>query len=241
MIRIEKFPEYLPFNPYKLKKKELQIYLTGYCRHRHKYTEHPNCFVKEVLENNGNYKRGFLDIETSNLAADFGIILSYSIKEEGSGKYYLGVINKEDVEKGELDKNILKKLIQDLSNFDEIITYYGTAFDLKFIRSRYLYWKNRDKSFKDIKFPWYGYIKHKDVYYMAKNRLRLHRTRLEDVCRQLNIKGKTHIEGEYWIKALSGDEKSLKYILKHNKADVLILEKVYHQLIPYVRETKRSI
>ena len=240
MINIE-FPSYLPFNPYKLKKKELQIYLTGRCKHSHTYISHPNCLVKEVLENNGNYKRGFFDIEASNLASDFGIILSYAIKVEGKRKYYTGIISKEDLESGDLDKNLIIQLIKDMEEFDELITYFGTNFDLKFIRSRYLYWKNRDKSYKDIQFPLYGYIKHKDVYYMAKNRLKLHRTRLEDVCRHLNIKGKTHFEGEYWIKSMIGDKKSLKYILDHNKADVRILEEVYHQLEPYVREVKKSI
>jgi len=239
---VKEFPDYLPFNPYKLKKADLQMFLTGRCRHRHTYLSHPNCFVTEYLLENKKFTRGFLDIEASSLVADFGIILSYVIKVEGKKKYYSSTITKSDLENGNLDKGIVTQLVKDLQNFDEVITYYGTQFDLKFIRSRYLYWAKRDKKFaKKVKFPWYGYIKHKDVYYMAKNRLRLHRTRLDDVTRFLNIKGKTHIEPEYWIKALTGNKKSLSYILDHNKKDVDILEKVYKDLEPYVRKTNRSI
>lgn len=236
------YPDYLPFNPYKLKKADLQVFLTGRCRHRHLYVEHPNCFVREYLLENKQYIRGFLDIEASNLAADFGIVLSYVIKEEGKKKYYFDVIKKEDLMNGNLDKNVIKSLVNDLKNFDEIITYNGTNFDLKFIRSRYLYWAKRDTKFaKEVQFPHYGYIKHKDVMYMARSRLRLHRHRLEDVTRHLNIKGKNHIEPEYWIKALTGNKKSLKYILDHNKRDVIILEKVYKDLEPYIRKTNKSI
>lgn len=236
-----KFPDYLPFNPYKLKKAELQIFLTGYCRHKHRYTEHPNCFVKEVLEKNGSFIRGFLDIEASNLAADFGIILSYAIKVDGKKKIYADILTKKDLDSGVLDRRLLENLLNDLKNFDEIVTYYGTRFDIPFIRSRYLYWKQRDKKFAKLQFPYYGYIKHKDVYYMAKNRLKIHRNRLEDVCRLLKIKGKTHFDGEHWVKSLTGNKKSLNYILDHNIKDVIILEKVYHELEPFVRQTNRSI
>jgi hypothetical protein len=43
------------------------------CHHGHTFLAHPGCIQeKELLI-------GFLDIETSNLDADFGIILSYCI------------------------------------------------------------------------------------------------------------------------------------------------------------------
>ena len=217
-------------NPWKLKKDELILYFTGRCRHRHLYVEHPNCFLEELGK---KPKRGFFDIETSNLHADFGIMLSYAIKVEGKRKIYANVIDPEDLRNGTLDKNLVKQCIDDLFEFDEIVTFRGSVFDLPFVRSRALYW--------GFEFPKYGYMKHKDVYYMVRNRLRLHRNRLEDACRLLGIKGKTHLDGATWTKALTGDKKALAYVLDHNKRDVIILEKLYHVLEPYVRETRRSI
>jgi len=217
-------------NPYNLTKKELQIFLTGRCKHHHYYYEHPACFLKELGK---EPRRGFFDIEVSNLHADFGIVLSYAIKVENKRKIYCGVISPEDLRNGTLDRNVVKQCIEDLSKFDEIVTYNGTRFDIPYIRSRALFW--------GFEFPKYGYIKHKDAYYMVRNRLRIHRNKLEDACRLLGIKGKTHLDGVIWTKALTGDEKALKYVLDHNKKDVIILEKLYHVLEPYVKEVRRSI
>jgi len=217
-------------NPFNLKKDELLIFLTGRCKHHHFYYEHPACFLKELGK---EPKRGFLDIEVSNLHADFGIVLSYAIKVENKRKIYAGVITKEELTNGTLDKRVVQECIRDMMKFDEIITYNGTRFDLPYLRSRALHW--------GLEFPKYGYIKHKDAYYMVRNRLRLHRNKLEDACRLLGIKGKTHLDGTQWVKALTGDKKALKYVLDHNKKDVIILEELYHRLRDYVKEVRRSI
>ena len=222
--------EILAVNPFNLKKDELLLFLTGRCRHHHYYYEHSACFVKEMGR---KPTIGFLDIETSNLQADFGIVLSYAIKKADCKKIYSRVITKDELMNGTLDKEVVRQCIEDMSKFDVIISYFGSRFDIPFLRSRALYWK--------LEFPKYGYIKHKDVYYMVKNRLRLHRNRLEDACRLLGISGKTHLDGTYWVKALTGDKKSLRYILDHNKRDVILLEQVYNKLNVYARETKRSI
>jgi len=217
-------------NPFKMTKAELQKFLTGRCKHYHFYYEHPACFIKEM---GYPVRRGFLDIETSNLDADFGILLSYAIKVEDKRKIYGRHITKEELRSNTLDKQLVKECIKDMMRFDELVSYYGTRFDLKFLRSRALYW--------GLDFPEYGYIKHKDCYYMVRNRLKLHRNRLEDACRLLGIKGKTHLDGKIWVQALTGDEKALKYIFDHNKKDVIILEKLFKRLEVYVRPTNRSI
>lgn len=213
-----------------LKKDQLQKYLTGRCRHRHLYSEHPACFVAEQgLES----KVGYLDIETSNLKANYGIMLSYAIKVKDKKEVLHGVIKKEELMDGTLDKRLVQDCINDLFTFDKVITYYGTRFDLPFIRSRALYW--------GLDFPLFGEVKHKDCYYIVKSKLQLHRNRLETACDLLGIKGKTHIEPTYWIKALTGDKKSLDYILEHNIADTEILEKLHKRLIVYVKDTNRSV
>jgi uncharacterized protein YprB with RNaseH-like and TPR domain len=214
-----------------LKKSEIIWMDTHYCKHGHRYTEHKNCYVEEVLKH--KLKKCFFDIETSNLNANFGIMLSYCIKPEGSDDILYGVITKDDLENGILDKRIVKKCIDDLMKFDRVYGYYSTRFDIPFLRSRALYWK--------LNFPLYGSMTHKDVYYMARSKLKLHRTRLETVCDLLGIEGKTHIDYNYWLKALTGDKKSLDYILEHNRQDVIILEKAYNRLQDFVKETEVSI
>jgi len=217
-------------NPFAMKKHELVVFLTQRCEHGHIYREHPACYIKEQ---NRELRIGYLDIETSNLAANFGIMLSYAIKVRGQNAIYCGTISRDDLSSGDLDKNLVSQCIEDMNRFDVVITYYGTKFDVPFIRTRAMYYA--------LDFPKFGYLKHKDVYYMVKAKMRLHSNRLESVCRLLNIKGKTHIENEYWIKALTGDKKSLKYILDHNKNDVIILEKVHDRIRGYVQDTTKSV
>ena len=61
---------------HRLKKQELVWLATHRCRHRHLYIEHYNCYLKEHPDRE---KIGFLDIESSNLDGDYGIMLSYWI------------------------------------------------------------------------------------------------------------------------------------------------------------------
>jgi len=225
--RIDKMAD---INFHNLKKKELQLFLTGRCKHRHMYYEHPACFLREL---NLKPRIGYLDIETSNLKANIGIMLSYCIKDGDSKKIYSGVIKKSELMDGTLDKRLVEDCINDMWKFDKIVTYYGTRFDVPFLRTRALFW--------DVEFPKYSQINHKDCYYMVRNKMCLHSNRLENACRLMGIKGKTHVDWNYWIRALTGDEKSLKYILDHNKKDVIILEKLYNKLLQYVRDTNKSI
>jgi len=218
------------FNPMSMKKADLAVLFTGHCKHGHLYAEHPACYLAEYEP---NLKVGFLDIETSNLKADFGIMLSYCIKEAGNKTILGRSITETELRKKVLDKSLVKECIDDIGKFNLIVTYYGTKFDIPFIRSRALYWK--------LDFPKFGSHNHKDVYYMVRNRLCIHRNRMEDAARLIDIKGKTHIDGYYWITALTGDKEALKYILDHNKADVEVLEEVYYKMKDFQRDISKSI
>jgi len=218
------------FNPFVMKKDELLELFRGRCKHGHTYAEHPNCYMKEKKS---DIKVGYFDIETSNLKANFGIILSYAIKVKGEKTIYSDTIKKEELMNGTLDKRLVKQCIEDLKKFDVIMGYYSTKFDIPFVRSRALYWK--------IDFPKYGELKHKDIWYMVRSKMCLHSNRLESACKHLGIIGKTHIEGKYWTMALTGDEKSLNYILDHNKKDVIILEKLHNRIKIFVRDINRSM
>ncbi len=216
---------------HRLKKAEIVWLGSHFCRHGHTYLEHYSCYLKEHPERE---KVGFLDIETSNLDADFGIILSYCIKEK-DGKIIGDIIKEKDLRSNNFfDKRLVEKCIEDMLKFDRIITWYGRKFDIPFIRTRAL--------INGIDFPNYGTIIHNDDYYIARYRLKLHSNRLENVERVIfGETGKTHIESKYWIKALQGDKKSLNYIFDHNKKDVISLEKNHNKLINFVSNRDTSI
>ena len=58
----------------RLKKDEMLWLYSHYCKHGHRYTEHPKCFHEEHAELVDAERVGFVDIETSGLNADFGWI-----------------------------------------------------------------------------------------------------------------------------------------------------------------------
>ena len=100
-------------NPFDLKKADLQTYMTGHCKHRAPYQQHPNCFKNEILLGNKKEKIGILDIESfgmNALKANTGIMLSYQIKEYHRNKYYSGKIKISELRSDILDINLIKKL-----------------------------------------------------------------------------------------------------------------------------------
>jgi uncharacterized protein YprB with RNaseH-like and TPR domain len=220
---------------HRMKIEEIRKAAAYRCKHGHTGLEHYDCYARE---NGTDFPRvGFLDIETSNLDANFGIILTYAIKEQDSGHVYCDSLNKEDIDTFAPDKSdyrVVSNLVSDIMLFDKVVTFYGKRFDIPFTRTRAL--------INGIAFPFFGSIKHDDVYFWAKFKLRLNSNRLEVVARTLfGETQKNHIEYKYWVGGTRGDKESLEYILDHNIRDVDELERVYNVLVDYARRLDTSI
>ena len=193
----------------RLSKKDIIYLANNRCKHSHTYLNHYQCYLKE---NPHNEKTGVFDIECSNLAANFGIIFCYAILHLETGKVSTRTITKKELSK-ELDKNLVRQCVEDLKKYTRVITYYGTGFDIPFVRTRALRW--------GIPFIPYGELNHKDLYYVVKRKLRLHKRSLEVACNTvLGRTQKTRFDPEYWTRALQGDRRSLDYITNHCIYDV---------------------
>ncbi|GAF77166.1 unnamed protein product, partial [marine sediment metagenome] len=166
----------MKINPHKMNKKQLMKFFTGRCKHHHLYFEHPRCYINET---NKPLKIGYFDIETGGLKANTDLMLCYSIKTMDKDEILHCSIRKKDIHTEIFDRNLIKQLIKDLLEYDVIMTYYGTGFDLPFARTRALSW--------GLKFPPFGVVKHKDVYYMARAKLCLTSKSLDTVCELLEI------------------------------------------------------
>jgi len=201
-----------------------------HCEHGHNGLSHPQCYLREKEK---DLKRCFFDIETTGLSGNWDYMITYCIKPEGSDDIITGCITKKEIDSGEFDKRIVKECIDNLMKFDRIYGFYSSKFDIPFLRTRALE--------LGIDFPMYGAISHKDIYYIARYKLKLHRNRLETVCDLLGIKGKTHENPTTWRLASGGNKKALNDILDHNRWDVIILEQVYQKLKDFVKEDNRSI
>ena len=211
-----------------MKKDDIVWLATNRCKsHGRTYLEHPCCFEKErpkkILT---NPIIGSLDIETSNLKANYAIILSYAIKIHGSKKLIGRALTPEEMHSDVYDRDLIRECIDAMSKLDVCVTFYGSRFDIPTIRTRALFYK--------IPFPKHGTIKSCDVWRIARGKLNLHSNRLENICSFYGIPAKQHkMSPQVWTKSLSGDQKALDYVWAHNKEDVYSLEKVYNLLIPF--------
>ena len=168
---------------------------------------------------------GYLDIETTGLKANVDIMLSWAIKTRDKDEVVSDVIKKSEVFSGKYDYRIVKSLIKALGNYDIIMTYYGTRFDVPFMRTRAL-----DHG---LPFPKFRSLSHKDIYYLVRSKLQLTRSSLKTATEFLGIQGKTNLDPRVWRDARYGDAKALKYVFDHNVADVEILEDLHKKIEEY--------
>lgn len=177
---------------------------------------------------------GYLDIECTNLNASFGRIMSYCIKVDETGEVIKNVVTQKEVLSKEKDKRITKDLCDDMRKFDRVVTYYGSKFDIPFIRARSLKW-GQD-------FPLYKEVKHTDVYYIVKHKLKLARSSLQTACEFFDIPSKGHrLNPEVWDNAITGDPEALKFVLQHNIEDVDSLQLLFKRLDGHYQINNRSV
>jgi uncharacterized protein YprB with RNaseH-like and TPR domain len=224
------------------KKEKLVWMATHKCQHHHTYLSHPKCYQEEQPQ-----RIGFLDLECSHLSADIGIILSWAILRDEDDvilrdcitlsdimKSDKDLFNDKVVHKGTEDKRIVHSLMDALKDFDRIVGYYSTGFDVPFARTRSV--------ITGEDFPDYGTIYHSDAYYTVKFKFKLLSNKQENAARALlGTTEKTRISWPLWRAAARGNKKALEYVVEHNDADVRDLKRVYYVGVPFKQAQNRSM
>lgn len=168
------------------------------------------------------------DIEATNLAANFGFLLSAVIKPL-EGEPVIFRIDKYQGYKREIwnDKKILLAVTEELQSpkYDVIISHYGKKYDIPFLNTRLLGHGLHVMPYK----------RHIDTYNTIRYKLRLHRNTLNAAGDFLTERKKTPLNGEHWIKASHGCKKSIDYVVDHCVKDVELLEDVYTQIKDLIR------
>ncbi len=176
----------------------------------------------------------FFDIEASNLKANIGNMISYALKPLGEPVRYNQWTRREAIDRNRLDRRLMIDLIEDLQDVDLLVTYYGTGFDNKFIRTRAMMLRLPG-------FPEFGQIKHFDLYYAVRGNLALYNNRLATATAALGIEGKTPLPATIWTDARLGYPDAMKEIKTHNVEDVKILEELYIEMLPHVKIIRKSM
>ena len=217
----------------RMKKQDIIWMGTHSCRHGHSYLEHYACFIEDNPE---TQRIGYFDIETTGFKADWDWMLTYAILDDKTDKVYSTLITVPDLRNEKvMDKKVVTQCVKDMQNFDVLIGFYTTRFDLPFIRTRAVVF--------DVAFPGYDELLTKDVYYTVRNKFALGSNRLQNACNILLGKSdKTALDRKIWQTAQRcGNKQSLNYIQEHCIIDVHELKKLYKKVHTFHKAIYKSV
>lgn len=121
------------------------------------------------------------------------------------------------------DKNVVRKLHDVLKGADATITHNGIQFDHRILNSRIIYHKLA---------PLPDMVKI-DTLRIAKQHFNFLTKRLDYLGKYLGVGQKIKTDFDLWMRCLDGDVEAINKMVKYNKQDVNLLEKVYHHLAPF--------
>jgi len=121
------------------------------------------------------------------------------------------------------DKKLVKDIWNLLDEADIVVAHNGIDFDVKVCRARFLFHGLKPPSpFKVI-----------DTKRVAKRVARFNSNKLDDLASYFGFGSKIKTDFDLWLGCITGDESSWDKMLKYNKHDVLLLEKLYIKLLPW--------
>lgn len=182
--------------------------------------------------NHAPVKRLFWDIETSpnimyswragfklNLGPHLIVkerkIITMAYKWEGESKVYAYNWNKQQD-----DKEMLIEFAKVANEADELVAHYGDGFDMPWFRTRCLIHGL-------VPLPAYKTI---DTKAWASKYFYFNSNKLDYLGQILGHGKKLSTEWNLWERVMAGDEGALDYMVKYNKQDVVLLEKVWNSL-----------
>jgi uncharacterized protein YprB with RNaseH-like and TPR domain len=123
-------------------------------------------------------------------------------------------------------KSMLIKIYDLLNEADAVIHYNGTKFDIPTLNKEFLlYGMTPPAPYKQI-----------DLLRVAKNQFRFPSNKLDYVAQALGLGKKTkHIGHELWIQCMAGNKEAWAMMEEYNRNDVVLLEKVYDKLKPWIK------
>lgn len=120
---------------------------------------------------------------------------------------------------------MVKRLYKLLSEADAVCTYNGNSFDNKMLNAELVL----------LGLAPLPPVKQIDLYRVVKKHFRFPSYKLDYVSRALGIGEKVQHEGfGLWRGCMDGDPKAWKRMRRYNEGDVLLLERLYNRLLPWI-------
>lgn len=148
-------------------------------------------------------------------------LASFAYKELGSSKVHC--IARPNF-KDKTDKSLTKALHKVLGSADITIAHNGLSFDNKKSNAKFIEHGLTPLSYHSI-----------DTRNVARKYFKFNSNSLNDLGQLLKLGKKVSTGGfELWEGCMAGDAKAWAKMIKYNKQDVLLLEKVYEKLKPWI-------
>ena len=127
---------------------------------------------------------------------------------------------------GRYRKGMLRIIHRLLDSADAVVHYNGSRFDIPTLNKEFLlHGMLRPSPYKEI-----------DLLRTIRAQFRFTSNKLDYVCKQLGIGEKVKHKGlELWLECMNDDKAAWKEMETYNKHDVVILEKLYYRLLPWLK------
>lgn len=122
------------------------------------------------------------------------------------------------------DAKLVKDLWLLINEADIVVTHNGDQFDIKVFQARFIFHGLKPpKPFKTV-----------DTKKAVKRVARFNSNKLDDLCSLLEHEKKIKTDFDLWEGCINGDPASWALMVKYNKKDILLLEKLYLRLRPWI-------
>jgi len=121
---------------------------------------------------------------------------------------------------------MIRRIYRLINEADAIAHYNGRKFDIPTLNKEFL--------LLGLKPP--APAKQIDLLTTARSQFRLASNKLDFVAQALGLGQKVHHKGfDLWLECMAKDPAAWKVMERYNKQDVLLLEKVYERLLPWIK------
>jgi DNA polymerase elongation subunit (family B) len=123
-------------------------------------------------------------------------------------------------------RKMLREIHKLLDEADAVVHYNGTRFDIPILNKEFIkHGMAPPAPYKQI-----------DLLRVARSRFKFASNKLDFVAQFLGVGAKTkNTNFELWIECMNRDEKAWREMEIYNRNDVLILEKVYDKMLPWIK------
>lgn len=155
-----------------------------------------------------------------NQVEEFGTVISWAAKWHGEKKVYFASDHHDGHD------SMVKQAWEMLDEADVVVGYNSKSFDMKHL----------NREFVLAGYPPPSHYVDIDLMSVVKQRFRFTSNKLQHVATELGIGSKLQHDGfDLWLACMKDDKKAWSIMKKYNMQDVVLTERVYERLLPWIK------